>query len=42
MADIWNELVANGVDVVLSAYNHVYERFDLIGATRSRMVQGSR
>jgi acid phosphatase type 7 len=33
MADIWNELVANRVDVVLSAHNHIYERFDLIGHT---------
>ena len=33
MADIWNELVANKVDVVLSAHNHIYERFDYIGHT---------
>jgi Calcineurin-like phosphoesterase len=33
MADIWNELVASRVDVVLSAHNHVYERFDFIGHT---------
>jgi hypothetical protein len=33
MADIWNELAANKVDVVLSAHNHVYERFDFIGHT---------
>jgi acid phosphatase type 7 len=33
MADIWNELVKMKVDVVLSAHNHVYERFDFIGHT---------
>jgi acid phosphatase type 7 len=33
MADIWNELVAAKVDVVLSGHNHVYERFDFIGHT---------
>jgi hypothetical protein len=33
MADIWNELVAAKVDVVLSAHNHIYERFDFIGHT---------
>jgi len=33
MADVWNELVAAKVDVVLSAHNHVYERFDFIGHT---------
>ena len=31
MADIWNALVAAKVDVVLSAHNHVYERFEFIG-----------
>jgi acid phosphatase type 7 len=33
MTDIWNELVAAKVDVVLSGHNHVYERFDFIGHT---------
>ena len=32
MTDIWNDLVAAHVDVVLSAHNHVYERFDPLGA----------
>jgi acid phosphatase type 7 len=31
MTEIWNELVAKKVDVVLSSHNHVYERFDFIG-----------
>ena len=35
MADIWNELVAAKVDVVLSAHNHTYERFDFIGHTEA-------
>jgi acid phosphatase type 7 len=35
MADIWNELVAAKVDVVLTAHNHIYERFDFIGHTEA-------
>jgi hypothetical protein len=33
MADIWNDLVAAHVDVALAGHNHVYERFEPIGAT---------
>ena len=33
MADIWNDLVAAHVDVVLAGHNHVYERFEPIGVT---------
>ncbi len=32
LATVWNDLVAAGVDVVLSGHNHVYERFDPLGA----------
>jgi hypothetical protein len=32
MAVIWNDLVAAGVDVVLAGHNHVYERFEPLGA----------
>ena len=31
MTDIWNDLVAAGVDVVLTGHNHVYERFEQLG-----------
>ena len=34
MATIWNDLVAARADVVLAGHNHVYERFDLLGAAR--------
>jgi hypothetical protein len=33
MSAIWNDLVAAHVDVVLSAHNHDYERFEPLGAT---------
>ncbi len=32
LATLWNDLVAAGVDVVLAGHNHVYERFDPLGA----------
>jgi hypothetical protein len=34
MSDIWNQLAAAGADIVLSANNHLYERFDPIGWTQ--------
>ncbi len=39
MNDIWNDLVAAHVDVVLSGHNHDYERFEPIGAAPAGQVQ---
>ncbi len=33
MATIWNDMVAGGVDIVLSGHNHDYERFQKAGNT---------
>ena len=35
MSDIWNDLAAAHVDIVLSGHNHDYERFEPIGVTPS-------
>jgi hypothetical protein len=39
MADIWNELVAAHVDIVLSGHNHDYERFDPLGTAAADAAQ---
>jgi hypothetical protein len=40
MADIWNVLVRARADIVLSGHNHVYERFDPLGAARGIPTTG--
>jgi acid phosphatase type 7 len=43
MRDIWRELQAGGVDVVIAAHDHTYERFaPMDGDGRSDVARGSR